>query len=98
MKPKALFLAFLFFTSLSVAQGDDPFREDPFTSEFQGNNGDWTEMGPFGWDTIGSWSPGVGRVNCLAVDPNDEDIILAGTRSGPRRNFVRCIAGSHGLF
>lgn len=82
MKPKALYFAFLFVTSLSVAQGDDPFIEDPFISEFQGNNGDWTEMGPNGWDTIGSWSPGVGRVNCLAVDPNDEDIILAGTRSG----------------
>jgi photosystem II stability/assembly factor-like uncharacterized protein len=53
-----------------------------FSFSLHSQNGNWEELGPNGWNNIQSWSPGVGRVNCFAVDPNDSDIILAGTYSG----------------
>ena len=53
-----------------------------FPFNLYSQNGNWEELGPNGWNNIQSWSPGVGRVNCFAVDPNDSDIILAGTYSG----------------
>ncbi|MDC8005446.1 T9SS type A sorting domain-containing protein [Aureisphaera galaxeae] len=46
-------------------------------------NGDWQELGPFDGIATSSWTPGVGRITCVAVDPNNHEIILVGTpRSG----------------
>ena len=41
----------------------------------------WTPMGPFSWNTI-SYNPGIGRINCSAVHPDDPDIIYVGAPSG----------------
>lgn len=41
----------------------------------------WTPMGPFSWNTI-SYNPGIGRINCSAVHPDDPDIIFVGAPSG----------------
>jgi len=46
------------------------------------NNG-WEELGPFFIDSIaGGYAPGLGRIEDLYVDPNNADLIYAGSRSG----------------
>lgn len=41
----------------------------------------WEPLGPTRWQSI-SYNPGNGRVNCVAVDPFDPQVIYAGTPSG----------------
>lgn len=41
----------------------------------------WTPIGPSSWNAIG-WNPGIGRVNVVAVDPNNSNIIYIGTPAG----------------
>lgn len=48
--------------------------EDQFT---------WQAMGPYEWGvTTNGYSPGNGRLNCITVDPNDEDHIFVGAAAG----------------
>jgi photosystem II stability/assembly factor-like uncharacterized protein len=42
----------------------------------------WSELGPTTRNPTTSWNPGVGRVECISVDPNNSDHILAGAPSG----------------
>lgn len=42
----------------------------------------WTELGPTTRNPTTSWNPGVGRVECISVDPNNASHILAGAPSG----------------
>ena len=43
----------------------------------------WQELGPRVWqDVTGHWNPGIGRINVVAVDPNDPNIIFIGSPSG----------------
>jgi len=43
----------------------------------------WEELGPRDWEeNTGHWNPGIGRVNVVAVDPNNSDIIYIGAPSG----------------
>ena len=43
----------------------------------------WQELGPRVWEeNTGHWNPGIGRINVVAVDPNDSDIIYIGAPSG----------------
>ena len=46
------------------------------------DNSNWLPVGPFTYSETGSWSPGQGRVNTLAVDPNNSNIYYMGTPSG----------------
>jgi Secretion system C-terminal sorting domain/PKD domain len=41
----------------------------------------WSPIGPTSWNSIG-WNPGIGRVNAVAVDPNNSNIIYVGTPAG----------------
>ena len=41
----------------------------------------WAPLGPTSWQSI-SYNPGNGRVNCVAVDPFDAQVLYAGTPSG----------------
>ena len=43
----------------------------------------WEELGPRVWEeNTGHWNPGIGRVNVVAVDPNDPTIVYIGAPSG----------------
>ncbi len=42
---------------------------------------DWTSLGPDSWETV-SYNPGIGRINCIAADPNNSDVLYAGAPSG----------------
>lgn len=43
----------------------------------------WEEVGPITVDSItGHYAPGLGRVECFYVHPDDEDLIYMGSRSG----------------
>ncbi|NKI31860.1 T9SS type A sorting domain-containing protein [Muricauda sp. DJ-13] len=42
----------------------------------------WTAIGPFNPGTLGGSLPGTGRINAMAVDPNNPDIWYAGAPSG----------------
>lgn len=44
-------------------------------------NANWTSLGPSSWQTV-SYNPGIGRVNCIAVDPTNSDVIYVGVPSG----------------
>ncbi len=46
------------------------------------DNSNWLPVGPFTYSETGSWSPGQGRVNTLAVDPNNPNTYYMGTPSG----------------
>ncbi|SHJ48998.1 Por secretion system C-terminal sorting domain-containing protein [Aquimarina spongiae] len=45
------------------------------------NNG-WQELGPFSWTRTRSWSPGLGRIVSIAVEPANQQIIYAGSPGG----------------
>lgn len=48
------------------------------------NNADqaaWSSMGPERWETI-SYNPGIGRINCVARDPLNSNLLYAGAPSG----------------
>jgi photosystem II stability/assembly factor-like uncharacterized protein len=43
----------------------------------------WQDLGPYSIDSItGHYSAGLGRVECFYVDPNDQDYLYLGSRSG----------------
>ena len=42
----------------------------------------WTAMGPSDYELTGSWSAGHGRINVVAVDPNDPSTIYIGAPAG----------------
>ncbi len=42
----------------------------------------WNPVGPFTFKNTASWSPGQGRINAIAVDPNDADTYYVGAPSG----------------
>ena len=43
----------------------------------------WEELGPRVWQqNTGHWNPGIGRINVVAVDPNDQDVVYIGSPSG----------------
>ncbi len=44
--------------------------------------GNWEELGPFARNPTSSWNPGVGRIECIALDPNDSQHILVGAPTG----------------
>lgn len=41
----------------------------------------WTPLGPQSWNSIG-WNPGIGRINVVAVDPNNSNVIFVGAPAG----------------
>ncbi len=45
-------------------------------------NFNWTPMGPFDHEQGNSWAPGQGRVNVVAIDPNNDNIIYVGAPAG----------------
>lgn len=57
-----------------------------FKSNYSSRNrveSNWQEIGPRVWqENTGHWNPGIGRVNVVAVDPNDSNIIYIGAPSG----------------
>jgi len=42
----------------------------------------WQELGPVDWTATSSWSPGVGRITGIAVDPTDSDTMIVGGHRG----------------
>ncbi len=43
----------------------------------------WVELGPHtSANVTGHWSPGIGRINVIALDPNDDQTIYIGSPSG----------------
>ena len=47
------------------------------------SNANWQPLGPYSWTTWASgYNPGNGRVNCITVDPVDQNIVYAGSPAG----------------
>jgi GEVED domain/Fibronectin type III domain/Secretion system C-terminal sorting domain/Photosynthesis system II assembly factor YCF48 len=42
----------------------------------------WTEMGPYNYAQGAGWNPGTGRVNAMAIDKNNENLIYVATPAG----------------
>ncbi len=42
----------------------------------------WRPLGPASWTSGSGWNPGIGRVNCVEIDPTDENTIYIGTPAG----------------
>ncbi len=42
----------------------------------------WEELGPFNYNNLSSWSPGLGRVTGFDIDVLDENHIIVGTETG----------------
>ncbi|MGH1365445.1 MAG: FlgD immunoglobulin-like domain containing protein [Calditrichia bacterium] len=43
---------------------------------------DWQPLGPSQWNEGNGWNPGIGRVNCSAVDPQNPNKLYVGAPSG----------------
>lgn len=57
--------------------------EDKFNKALVPNpTSNWTSIGPFSPGTLAGSLPGTGRVNAIAVDPNDQNIWYAGAPAG----------------
>lgn len=55
-------------------------RTYPQTSA-SSRSANWTPMGPYSW-TNSAYNPGMGRVNAVAEDPNNSNVLYAGAPSG----------------
>jgi photosystem II stability/assembly factor-like uncharacterized protein len=44
--------------------------------------GSWQEVGPTNWSASTGWTPGVGRITSIAIDPNNANHILVGSPTG----------------
>ncbi len=42
----------------------------------------WEEIGPTDWNATTAWSPGVGRITGIAIDPLDNNHIIIGANTG----------------
>ncbi len=42
----------------------------------------WIELGPLAWNYSGSWAPGLGRIDAVAIHPLNTNIIYAGSPNG----------------
>lgn len=58
------------------------FRASLPKTQVLSTTANWSEMGPTKRNPTTSWNPGVGRVECLSVDPNNYNHILVGSPSG----------------
>ncbi|WP_299258675.1 discoidin domain-containing protein [uncultured Aquimarina sp.] len=54
---------------------------DPILKSEQ-RNSNWQELGPFNWRRTSSWSPGLGRITTIAIEPNQQRLIYAGSPGG----------------
>jgi PKD repeat protein len=68
------------FSTISSKSHADLLRNHP-TNAAQRDGGNWLSLGLSSWNTS-STAPGNGRVNCIAIFPNDANSILVGSPSG----------------
>lgn len=67
-----------------VAKASWDFRNS-YTNRTSGANkamATWTELGPWSWTQTSSWSPGLGRIDAIAVHPLNNQLIYAGSPYG----------------
>jgi len=62
-----------------VVEECEKFHEN---SKNNSRNSGWTELGPFNWSRTSSWTPGLGRITAIAVEPSQQRIIYAGSPGG----------------
>ncbi len=68
-----------------VVQEREKFRQSFKNSNYskQANKSKgWEELGPFKWSRTQSWSPGLGRIVSIAVEPRQQQLIYAGSPGG----------------
>ncbi|WP_299709988.1 discoidin domain-containing protein [uncultured Tenacibaculum sp.] len=74
------------FSDRQVVDECEKFNKEYNTKEIQSrqarNVNGWKELGPFNWTRTRSWSPGLGRIVSIAVEPNQQSIIYAGSPGG----------------
>ena len=63
------------------AKFEKKFNKDSESKEAQRVSG-WEELGPFNWTRTRSWSPGLGRVVSIAVEPRNQNLIYVGSPGG----------------
>jgi photosystem II stability/assembly factor-like uncharacterized protein len=69
-------------TVMSAQQHVAAWRQKNANRNSQVDNGNWESVGPYSHLETGSWSPGQGRVNAMAVDPNNSNTYFVGTPAG----------------
>ncbi len=57
------------------------FKRNYPTNNASSRNANWTSLGPDNWATY-SYNPGLGRVNVVAEDPNNSNVLYVGTPAG----------------
>ncbi|MFZ9847629.1 MAG: hypothetical protein ACO3EE_05700 [Flavobacteriales bacterium] len=58
------------------------FRASLPKTQVLATTANWTEIGPTKRNPTSSWNPGVDRVECISVDPNNYNHILVGAPNG----------------
>lgn len=46
------------------------------------SSGAWEQLGPYSWNATEGYTPGVGRITSMDIDPTDSDIMLIGAING----------------
>ena len=44
--------------------------------------GDWKQLGPTYWNATSAWSPGVGRITSIGIDPHNNNHLIVGSPTG----------------
>ena len=58
------------------------WAKNPASLRTRQRSSGWRELGPFNWTRTRSWSPGLGRIVSIAVEPTQQNIIYAGSPGG----------------
>jgi len=66
-----------------VAEAHNKFKNNLAGKTIQATQAaNWTELGPQSWNQTSSWSPGLGRIDAIAIHPLNNNIIYAGSPNG----------------
>lgn len=62
-----------YHTSVKTQKGKGPSKS---------LTGNWNSLGPDDWQRTSGWNPGVGRIVCIDVDDNNQNLIYVGSPTG----------------
>ena len=64
-----------------VVEEYEKFKKSSNSPQAKNSKG-WQELGPFKWSRTRSWTPGLGRIVSIAIEPKQQQLIYAGSPGG----------------
>lgn len=76
----------------------DSWKSKASSSKIPNPTADWSAIGPFNPGTSGAGLPGTGRINAIAVDPNNPNVWYAGAPAGGIWKSINAVGSWTNLF